>query len=791
MQMNLRSLLCLCMVGLWLPSLQAQYFEDTWQEFLKNSKASGISELPMPNPKENPKDYAKYCLMYATDHFCSSDVKGAEGKMSEIRGIDPTVRTSIPGFDDRHKDLGSKIAAYHKLDEIWRNFLLSRTLVNMTVPEVEVAKKVCEKGTLAKVWYLESQVAYCKGDVATAKDHFENKVVKLLEGTSFKADRIEGMPKEMAMMKELFAGLTRLDAAWKQYTSTDKSPGFDTDLPFMACYSIPTMKVYMLRAAVDVCKTGSEMLKKIKELMKTNTHPIPGDLQAKIDWLESMVGTSDADVAKLNAAWKAFLPQEKLTTPMEFPFDYPCDRAAQVKAYIIDGMTNICEDGKGKQRLADIAKTREQYNPTLDAETLAKLKSLEDKVKKYEQESAELEKAWQAFIVKDTLTTPMKFVYDYPCDRAAQIKAYLITGLSDVCGKGREMLNNIEKTQKLYSPELAEEVTSRIEKLTAKVTERERDLADLNAAWKQFTPQDTITGSYRLVDFYCDKIAQVKSWVIKGHLDACGAGQGFVKRIDEFQKKNSLTFDNELACRITRLRIKVWDCRYWELVRQARRETHEERERFGPESANIMQMELNSKQQPCSTKVMYTPVGYIGIKYVIITYLCQDMDLAKMGDPLYYKKIADWVEFKVLQRYCEANMRCKEDFFIYLEGHTDGNNFSGANYKESLAIPMGQPFTHFIGKDTLQKKTDREITTSLKNNMELGIARAWTVKKQLDFMNVPIRIGAYEHPASEKGGEFRRIEIELNINNLLLDFYEKRLKQLLIESGIGERPKPC
>ena len=73
--------------------------------------------------------------------------------------------------------------------------------------------------------------------------------------------------------------------------------------------------------------------------------------------------------------------------------------------------------------------------------------------------------------------------------------------------------------------------------------------------------------------------------------------------------------------------------------------------------------------------------------------------------------------------------------------------------------------------------------------MELGIARAWTVKQQLDFMNVPISIGAYEHPEAEKGGEFRRIEIELNITNLMLDFYEKTLKSLIEESGIGNRPQ--
>ena len=61
----------------------------------------------------------------------------------------------------------------------------------------------------------------------------------------------------------------------------------------------------------------------------------------------------------------------------------------------------------------------------------------------------------------------------------------------------------------------------------------------------------------------------------------------------------------------------------------------------------------------------------------------------------------------------------------------------------------------------------------------------------LNNMKVPIRIGAYEHPSKERGGEFRRVEIHLNITNLLLDFYEKRLRELVEASGIGSRPPKC
>ena len=54
-------------------------------------------------------------------------------------------------------------------------------------------------------------------------------------------------------------------------------------------------------------------------------------------------------------------------------------------------------------------------------------------------------------------------------------------------------------------------------------------------------------------------------------------------------------------------------------------------------------------------------------------------------------------------------------------------------YKNSLDIPEGTEFTHFVDGDTLSSLTEREITNSLKSNMELGIARAWTVKNQLEL----------------------------------------------------------
>ena len=381
-------------------------------------------------------------------------------------------------------------------------------------------------------------------------------------------------------------------------------------------------------------------------------------------------------------------------------------------------------------------------------------------------------------------------------------------GIINFCTKGAQRAQEAQELTEATEETFNNVVMDKLEALQKRVAEAAKDLQDLNSAWSLYTATDqamewlegypapddgTVRDNIRLVQFYCDPIAQTKSWVIKGQLDPCEKGDAYLAKIQTLKKKTGLSYDKDLQCQVDRLKAKAYQCKYWTLVREARRLTHIEREEFGPKSAQVMYGDLNSDKQPCETTVVYEPIGYIGVKYTISPSLCQKVNLARMGDPEYYKKIATWVNTQVLTEYCEANMRCKEDFFIYLEGHTDGYRFSGRKYDQSLDIPEGTPYTHFLGQpdgsvDTLQKET-RNITRELKSNMELGIARAWTVKQQLDFMGVPITVGAYEHPENEKGGEYRKIDIELNITNLLLDFYEKTLSELVEESGSGDRPE--
>lgn len=679
------------------------------------------------------------------------------------------------------------MAQFVNFESTWKEFLSDPLTVDIS----EITKPPKElKEDVAKYSLMFGTVAFCDDRTGEAED-FIRAINKIGETIYAKTPGFkERFDKLSANLKTYYA----VENQWLNFLKYERITFDDLEKlgevkvcekGTLAKYDYMKTHALYCKAEVGAAKTNFEnRVLKLAERTSLKIEDVNG-LASRVKSAKKLF----LELPKLGKAWKTYI---STGTSPGFDPELPlikCNPIPSIKAHMLRAAVDICK--YGAVNLAAIQKLMESNSQDLGDDLREKITWLESEVGRYNGDLANLEKAWKEFVVKDTLESDIEYMFEY-CEKDAQIKAYTIYGTVNACTKGKEMLDKIADIKKEYKPKLDPTTLSKITNLEKKLEVYDADLAALEIVWKELIANnDTLEQAPQLASFYCDKIAQTKAWSIEGHLDACKMGQHYLDAIDELQKAHNLEYDTELDCAIIRLRAKVWDCRYWELVLQARKETHEERERFGPASAKIMEGDLNSDQLPCPTSVQYEPLGNIGIKYVISTYLCQQIDLAKMGDPEYYKKIASWVDNEVLQKYCEASMRCKEDFFIYLEGHTDGHEFKGARYKKSLDIPEGTPFTHFIDQDTLQKTTERELTNSLRSNTELGIARAWTVKHQLDFMGVPISIGAWEHPSAEKGGEYRRVEIELNITNLLLDFYEKRLAQLVDESGIGERPTDC
>ncbi|MCH2043941.1 MAG: hypothetical protein MK212_07330 [Saprospiraceae bacterium] len=604
------------------------------------------------------------------------------------------------------------------------------------------------------------------------------------------------------------AQFVNLEDTWKEFLANAKTSNIlDLQEPNKREQPKDYLKYCLMHMNTNFCagnlKEAQLMINRIEDMDVALQDQIPNFKEKKED-LKTKLGAAK----KAHKVWERFQGGENIS--LEELDEHKgaskvCEKGTLAKYTYMELRAHYCNgDLEKSQGLFNNRLLKLINNTSLKVTDVDGLETEVEMTKNLFGGLPKLEKAWKKYLDTDKSEGYKDDLPLIECNAIPSIKICILRAAEDVCLYGPQMYKKIQNLQKKNTRSLPSDVKDRLDWLKGELDKSNVELADLEESWTLFKSKhtanewpelpavDTVLGDQvKLVDFYCDKIAQTKSWVIKGSLDACAEGQGYLDKIDALKKEHNLEYDKDLACQVLRFRGKVYQCRYWELVLQARKETHEERERFGPESSKIMYGDLNSDKLPCETTVEYEPLGYIGVKYVITAYLCQRINLAKMGDPEYYKKIATWVGTQVLDRYCEKDMRCKEDFFIYLEGHTDGHRFDGRKYDNVIGIPAGTPYTHFVDGDTLKKTVEEEITDRLSGNMDLGLARAWSVKQQLDFMKVPITIGAYEHPEKEKGGEFRRIEIQLNITNLLLDFYEKRLKELVKESGIGDRPPKC
>jgi len=469
---------------------QGTNFDETWREFLENNKISKMSELVKPDKEREQADYAKYLLMNTNTSFCQSMVEDAESLMAEVREIDDEVHESIPGFVGKMEEIETKIKAYHSIDAIWNRFLQTKEVTQEELDNVAGAKTNCEKSTLAKYSYMRAYYHLCRGEVSKAKNIFENRTLRLTEKTSLRIQDVEGLAPQVAKMKSLFQDMTKLESAWKIYMGTGVSPGFDIELPLFPCYPVPNMKALVLRGATDLCNSAPAMLQKIKQLQAESEVAPGGELAEKVKELEAAIQEDEADLAALNEAWEAFLPDNKVKHVGKYGYEY--------------------------------------------------------------------------------------------CSKEPLIRAYIMDGFASVCGRAEDMLQKIDSLQRQELTQLEQITMIKINELAALNERIQSNGAQIERLWNKFVAQgDILHDDYRSADFYCDYIHEIKDWTMKGlSSSTCEEGIQYLEEIEAFQRNFEFKLGKELECRVRKLKIKVWNCRYQALEKLARVEApdaHEER----------------------------------------------------------------------------------------------------------------------------------------------------------------------------------------------------------------------
>lgn len=446
-------------------SSQTINFDETWKEFLVNDKISNMSTLVRPDKAYRIENYAKYLLMNMNTDFCQSDMEEAEKLMAELKTIDPQVPRSIPRFVEKMDNLEKKIKAYHSMDEIWNKFLKTKQVSLEELDAIKAAKTSCEKRTLAKYSYMTAYNYFCQGNIARSKDIFENRTLRLAEKTSLRVEDVEGLAEEVRKMKTLYQNMDKLDAAWNDYIKTGVSSGFDMELPIFDCNPTPNMKEYVLRGAVDICNLAPEMFEKIKALEKETGIKPQGNLRDKVKELKGNIDETDNNLANLNKAWKAFIPENKMIF-RDYGYEF-CTTEPLVKAYIMDGFSFVCE--MAEESLQKIEGLVKSENLDLDKVTLAKINELHELNQEYQDNGVEIEKTWSKFTSQgDTLYKPY-YSSEIYCDNIHQVKDWMIMGYCGTCEERAQYLDKIDEFQATFEFNFMEDVECRIQNLRVKL----------------------------------------------------------------------------------------------------------------------------------------------------------------------------------------------------------------------------------------------------------------------------------------------------------------------------------
>jgi|APTNR8051073442_1049403.scaffolds.fasta_scaffold00866_3 DNA-binding protein H-NS len=445
---------------------QTVNFDQTWKEFLENDKISNMSELVKPNKIYDEPDYAKYLLMNTNTCFCQSEISNAENLMAEIQTIDAAVHQSIPGFVVKKEDLESKIKAYHSLDAIWKQFLQTKEVSLEELEAVTAAKTSCEKKTLAKYSYMTAYAHFCEGNVPKSKDVFENRTLRLTEKTTLRVKDVEGLAPEVAKMKSMFQDLDKLEVAWKSFIKTGVSPGFPTELPLFPCNPTPKMKELVLRGSVDVCNLAPVMLDKIKKLQAESSVVLNAEVEKKIKEMEAAIEQNEKSLSTLNEAWEAFIPNNKVTPPTKYGYQY-CSKEPLIRAYIMDGFAFTCD--LAEEMLQKIDSLQRIERTPLEEITMIKINELSAINEQYKSDGIKIEKLWNKFIAQGEKQLKNYQSADSYCDNIHQAKDWTMRGLAGTCEEAPQYLEQIESFQRTFEFQFTKDLECQVQNLRIKI----------------------------------------------------------------------------------------------------------------------------------------------------------------------------------------------------------------------------------------------------------------------------------------------------------------------------------
>ena len=276
--------------------------------------------------------------------------------------------------------------------------------------------------------------------------------------TTFNPSRIPGLVNEINRTKKL-GRLDLLDTEWTSYVETGTSNGYQFELPSYTCNPIPEIKVLILQAVHDFCPLAEKNHQLILEKQGNTDLSVPADVQQQIQWLTDTLSNKKEREDQLKMAWSQLNAGNAVDDNITYSYLFPCNRELDIKAVLLDGFKDVCQNGRKSLEQAQTIK--DQYQPELSQSTRDKWKELTGLVNEEDKNIAYLETFWYDFLPDNAIDHSIDFSFTY-CDPINTSKAYLIDGMVHFCEKGKQRRADIQNTLNDYEGNLPTDLSDKI-----------------------------------------------------------------------------------------------------------------------------------------------------------------------------------------------------------------------------------------------------------------------------------------------------------------------------------------
>lgn len=462
----------------------------------------------------------------------------------------------------------SAFAQTVNFDATWKEFLDNNKISNMSA--LDKPSKSDDPLNYIRYLLMNTNNSFCQSDVEEAEKLMAS--IKEIDPRAHQA--VPGFVKKMEDLDAKIKAYHSMDVIWKAFIQTRtvdlaaleaiKSVKTSCEKSTLAKYSYMTVFAHFCNG--DVAKA--------KNILETRTLRLTEKTSLRVEDVEGLaeeiakMKSLFQNMSKLQASWKKYLETD--ISPgftIELPL-FPCNPIPNMKEWVLKGAVDICNSGA--TMLEKIRKAERESGVIADGTLAKKIKELEAAIEENEKSLAVLNKAWKKFIPNNELTkADRNYGYEY-CTREPLIRAYVMDGFANICGVTSERLQEIEALQESGSISLSEITITKINELTTLFIQYQADEVDINKLWEKFVAQgDMLHGDYRLADYYCDNVYDVKAWLIKGLSVGCKEASPYLEKIDEVKEKLEFEFTEDVKCRIQKLRFNIWDCKYQALKKLA------------------------------------------------------------------------------------------------------------------------------------------------------------------------------------------------------------------------------